>query len=406
MGIEVSLVDLNDTTTFFSGKYDVAAVFVTICCALAIYNGLELLMLIFTTFRRFSGLYFWSLVMSSFGLIPYTIGFMIMYFVFVNPRKSCKCMSSTFRALLTLPFAVVGLIITAFGWPMMITGQSLVLYSRLHIVLGAEHHKLLRGVKWMIIIDSIIFHVSTEVVLFGAYYAHPNTGFAEAYKYIEKVQMTGFTIQELILSGLYVWRTLDIINATSSSSSPAVGRKKRTSRIMWQLFAINVFIIVMDVALLVLEFTGRHVFGQALKGAIYGVKLKLEFAILSKLVSLTSRGMNASEATFTGAFEDYDGSTGPDISSGNMELGRSLFSLDTPQPLTLTQSAPVGCVKGDVAYIERISGSSADGGLDGSPLTRHATFSTITPSVSHDDQRRRRTLDEDLYASALRGLSG
>lgn len=88
MGIEVSLVDLNDTTTFFSGNYDVASVFVTICCALAIYNGVELLLLIFTTFRRFRGLYFWSLVVSSSGLIPYTIGFMIMYFVFTVSRKS------------------------------------------------------------------------------------------------------------------------------------------------------------------------------------------------------------------------------------------------------------------------------------------------------------------------------
>lgn len=87
MGIEVSFVDLHDTTTFFSGNYDVASVFITICCSLAIYNGLELLMLIFTTFRRFSGLYFWSLLVSSFGLIPYTIGFMIMYFVFTNSRE-------------------------------------------------------------------------------------------------------------------------------------------------------------------------------------------------------------------------------------------------------------------------------------------------------------------------------
>lgn len=70
MGIEVSFADLHDTTTFFSGKYDAASVFITICCALAIYNAFELLLLIFTTFRRFSGLYFWSLLVSSFGLIP------------------------------------------------------------------------------------------------------------------------------------------------------------------------------------------------------------------------------------------------------------------------------------------------------------------------------------------------
>lgn len=121
---------------------------------------------------------------------------------------------------------------------MLITGQSLVLYSRLHVVLGPANHRLLKSVKWMIIIDGVAFHVSTQVSLFGAYYAPQSTGFAEAYKYIEKIQMTGFTVQELILSGIYLWKTLDIIRATSQSSTAGEisTRKKRTSRIMWQLF--------------------------------------------------------------------------------------------------------------------------------------------------------------------------
>ena len=89
MGLEVSFADLHDTTTFFSGNFDVSSVFVTICCALSIYNGLELLLLVFTTFRRFQGLYFWSLVIASFGLLPYTVGVMIMYFTFTNSGKFC-----------------------------------------------------------------------------------------------------------------------------------------------------------------------------------------------------------------------------------------------------------------------------------------------------------------------------
>ena len=89
MGLEISFADLHDTTTFFSGNYDVSSVFVTIGCALSIYNGLELLLLVFTTFRRFKGLYFWSLLIASFGLLPYTTGLLIMYFTFINSRKSC-----------------------------------------------------------------------------------------------------------------------------------------------------------------------------------------------------------------------------------------------------------------------------------------------------------------------------
>lgn len=283
---------------------------------------------------------------------------------------------------------------------MMVTGQSLVLYSRLHVVLGQANHKLLHGVKWMIIIDGVVFHVSTIVVLFGAYYAAQQTAFAAAYKYIEKIQMTGFTVQELILSGLYVWKTLDIIRASSSTSTTAAAnKKKRTSRIMWQLFSINLIIVLMDIALLVIEYQDRHVFQQALKGVIYSVKLKMEFAILSKLVSLTSRNGSSSEATFTGAFEDYNGIT---TSSQRRETarGRSTCTQESPRPLE-----PVESEKYDMSYVERASGSGDGTALDGTPLARYKTHPTSLHGATHEEQRKRRTMDEDLYANALRGLS-
>ena len=312
------------------------------------------------------------------------------------------------QAQLTTILAVAGLVFTSLGWPMLVTGQSLVLYSRLHVVLGQENRKLLKGVKWMIIIDGFVFHVSTIVVLFGAYYAAQQTAFAAAYKYIEKIQMTGFTIQELILSGLYVWKTLDIIRATSNATAVGtLNKKKRTSRIMWQLFSINVLIVVMDVALLVIEYQDRHVFQQALKGVIYSVKLKMEFAILSKLVALTSRDGGSSAATFTGAFEDYNG---PDDSSRRKRRtpsSASRLSPESPRPLEPVHNARGDLEKHEMACVERASGSSGEGGsLDGGPMVRHTTRSSYTPAATVDEQQKRRTIDEDLYASALRGLSG
>ena len=177
----------------------------------------------------------------------------------------------------------------------------------------------------MIIVNGFVFHVSTIVVLFGAYYASQSSGFAEAYKYIEKIQMTGFTLQEFILSGLYVWKTLDIIRATSNTSPNGgpMARKRRTSRIMWQLFSINVFIVFMDVAVLVIEYQDRHVFQQALKEVVYSIKLKMEFAILSKLVALTSKDGGSSGANFTGAFEDYRGTEGPGSASSKSDRSRT-----------------------------------------------------------------------------------
>jgi len=113
----------------FAGIYDSDTLVVIICSALALYNALELILLIFTTFHHYRGLYFWSLVLASGGIIPYVLGFLIEYF----------------------------------------TGQSVVLYSRLWLVFGASHYKLLQAVKWMITVDAFVFHCSTVSTYFDFY---------------------------------------------------------------------------------------------------------------------------------------------------------------------------------------------------------------------------------------------
>ena len=112
--------------------------------------------------------------------------------------------------------------------------------------------------------------------MFGAYNAMNNHPFEQAYKYIEKVQMTGFTLQEFVLSGIYVWRTLDILKSYD--------RNRRRRRILRELLGINVLIKMMDIAFLVVEYQDRHVIEQAVKEVMYSAKLELESAILSKLI--------------------------------------------------------------------------------------------------------------------------
>lgn len=133
--------NLANSTTFFNGRFDAVSVTIVICCALAVYNALELLLLILTTFRRFRGLYFWSLIIASCGLIPYTIGLLIEFF--------------------ELTAQSAGLVFSSVGWIATVSGQSVVLYSRLGVVLGKSHGEILRVVKWVIIVDGIVFHTST-----------------------------------------------------------------------------------------------------------------------------------------------------------------------------------------------------------------------------------------------------
>lgn len=200
----------------FDGQYTASSVIVTLSIALALYNSLEMILLISATFKRWKGLYFWSLCICNYGVISYTVGMMLMYF------DLCVLWLSK--------------VVLDAGWIAMIICQSLVLYSRLGLIL--DHVRIERAVKWMIIIDSILLIPLVTVFDFGTTYSGLLT-FPEGYFYIEHVQMTAFTLQEVIISSLYVWKTISMLKIIS---------KANTRSMVWQLLVINVVIIGMDVS--------------------------------------------------------------------------------------------------------------------------------------------------------------
>jgi len=200
----------------FDGRYDSSSVIVTISVALALYNCLEMVLLILTTFKRWRGLYFWSLSLCNFGVFAYTIGMMLGYF-----ELCVLWLSKTWLDV---------------GWVCMIVCQSLVLYSRLGLIVDSA--KILTGVKWMIVVSSFVFLVPTIVLDFGSTYSK-YLSYSEAYFYMEHIQMTGITIQELSISSLYLWKTSNLLKVISKANSRSL---------VWQLFTINVVIIGMDVS--------------------------------------------------------------------------------------------------------------------------------------------------------------
>lgn len=101
----------------------------------------------------------------------------------------------------------------------------------------------------------------------------------EAYKIIERLQVTWFCVQEFIISLLYIRETVKLLQL-----SPANSNRRR--RIMYELLAINVLIILMDIAVVVVEFLGLYYLQVLLKCTIYSIKLKLEFAVLGKLTAI------------------------------------------------------------------------------------------------------------------------
>ncbi|KAL8973021.1 MAG: hypothetical protein Q9197_002518 [Variospora fuerteventurae] len=231
--------------------------------AVAWYNVMELNIQVFLTFKRHRGLYFWSLLISSYGCVLHALGFLLKFFALTGPD-----------------YIYVSVTIITVGWYCMVTGQAVVLYSRLHLVVREQ--KVLRGVLAMIIIDAIIFHIPTTVLTYGS-----NSPDYERYLYafnrVERLQMTAFCIQEFIISGIYVYSTIKLLRPVYHG---------RTRKVMMQLIWINSIIIAMDVVLLGMEYSSFYEIEATLKAMVYSIKLKLEFAVLNQLMTLANSSVS------------------------------------------------------------------------------------------------------------------
>jgi len=233
---------------------------IAIFLALALYNVIELTFIIFFTFRKWSGLYFWSFVVSTSGIALYSIGFLL---------KQLK-LSNEWILFVTL---------ISVGWCTMVTGQSIVLYSRLHILV--RNRRVLQLVLGMIIVDAIICHLPILVLVYGS--NSPNhEPFDVPYSVYEKIQVTIFFFQELIISSLYIFQTVIL-----QQHKKVVGGNGRARRAMNHLIGVNTLVIGLDVTIVVLEYTDMYDIQTAYKALVYAVKLKLEFSILNRLVDVT-----------------------------------------------------------------------------------------------------------------------
>jgi len=159
----------------------------------------------------------------------------------------------------------------------MVTGQSVVLYSRLHLIV--EDKSKTRWVLYMIIINFFILHVPTTVLFLGSNTKH-SSHFIGAFNVYERLQLAGFCIQETIISGLYIWET-------SRGLKPIFAvRKKMERKIMRYLIIVNILVILLDISLILTQYMSHFNIQTTYKPVVYSIKLKMEFVVLNKLLLL------------------------------------------------------------------------------------------------------------------------
>jgi hypothetical protein len=156
------------------------------------------------------------------------------------------------------------------GWVAMVTGFSLVLYSRLYLVNTSP--KVLRIVLFAIIADGFIVHVP-EIV--SSYVPDRS----KVYQITSSLEII-FTVQEVVLSSLYIYFFRRFVRQGESDESPYIWRT------FLSLIAAEVLILFGDIALtasLYLElFLARRIFFTF----VYVVKLMVEFFVLNRLVNI------------------------------------------------------------------------------------------------------------------------
>ena len=252
-----------------TAAYETLSDFQIICAAIAFYNSFEVFGLIFLTFSKYRSLYFWSLIASSVGIIWFVGGFLDLFYHMYEPNRS----------------VYEPLFILTLGWYGMVTGFALVLYSRLHLI-GVPKQYIFYA-KCFICYNIVFSHFPTTTLTFGSNIN--GAVWTYGYSIMEKIQMTFFSLQEIILSSLYLYY---VQRMTLSH---------KFTKLVKQTLVINVVVLFLDVSMLSVEYAAQpsndlYNYQIMLKAVVYSIKLKLEFYILNVL----TRSLDREGAVATG----------------------------------------------------------------------------------------------------------
>lgn len=231
--------------------------------ALGCYNSIEILIFIISTFKRKRGLYYWSMLVADLGIPIHATAVLLRFFSLAPNLPMC--------------------VIIDLGWFMMVTGQAVVLYARLHLVVGDP--RKIRWVLVMIITMFLVVQIPTAVLFVTANSGSPGRDLAERiFSVYEKVQITAFTLQEAIISGLYVYEASEGLKLMDVIKGPRVRAVNR------ELMALFVLVVTLDVTLMITEYTNNFQIQTTYKPVVYSIKLKVEALVLNNLLSLVQSG--------------------------------------------------------------------------------------------------------------------
>ena len=254
-------VSESEPPTWKPGEETAAAAFIGI----ALWLVLDTNICIIRVFKKKRGLYYWSVLLGMSGCALDAIGVILKY---LTPG------TAKIWPLYTL--LLLG------GWGTYAPAQLLVLYSRLHLVNNIP--KVHRWVLGSIISTLFIFVLPTWVVIWHSY--NPDVQESSLWSprnaIIERYTQIGFTLVECIVSGVYVWSLLGLLNHKSTV---------RQRRVMVDLIYVNVIVVAFDILIIIFIYLNQLGISHPIQTFSYALKLKLEFVVLNQLMAVAARGI-------------------------------------------------------------------------------------------------------------------
>ncbi|OTB17893.1 hypothetical protein K445DRAFT_9746 [Daldinia sp. EC12] len=240
----------------------------TVWCLLAVFTSLPIWMTVELTawvlyaFERWSGIYFWSVLATTWGLSIRAIGFLLKFCV---PQANW----------------ILTYVLSEVGWVVMVTGFSIVLWSRLHLVIPPST-RILRFVLAMIIVDGFLFHVPTVVFQYFMSNAATHARYLPYMDVMERVQVLAFSVQETVISSIYIWGTLQMLKLSLNSKA------KNTLAF---LIIVQVAVVLADIPVIVLDYCNYFTLKAVIHSFIYAFKLQIEFVVLNEFKRLANGGI-------------------------------------------------------------------------------------------------------------------
>jgi hypothetical protein len=177
----------------------------------------------------------------------------------------------------------------------------------------------------MIIFDAIVMHLPVCILAYGVNSSNP-APYLVVYTIYDKIEIAVFFVQESIISVVYIYETIRLLG-----SGGAIKRNPMR-QLLAHLILVNTLVLIFDIALLGIQYSGYYEIQTTMKPALYSLKLKIEFSVLNRLVAIV-QNKDFSQGNINNnwlPFDTFGSSNATQVNSGSADHDGFIKMDDAP----------------------------------------------------------------------------